>query len=76
MSTLIRGGTVVTADQTYRADVHVADGVIKAIGYKPDVPAGTKTLDAGDLGGAVWCATAAAGGCAEARNAEQPGVAR
>jgi dihydropyrimidinase len=49
MSTLIRGGTIVTAEQTYRADVLCADGVIKAIGEKLDVPAGTKTLDAGDL---------------------------
>ena len=32
MSFLIRGGTVVTADQTIRADVHCAEGQIKAIG--------------------------------------------
>src|SRR5262249_15718231 len=47
MSTLIRGGTVVTADQTYRADVYCADGVVKAIGDKLEVPAGTRTVDAG-----------------------------
>jgi dihydropyrimidinase len=47
MSIVIRGGTVVTADQTYRADVYCADGVIKAIGDKLDVPQGTRTVDAG-----------------------------
>ncbi|MBL8954245.1 MAG: dihydropyrimidinase [Myxococcaceae bacterium] len=48
-STLIRGGTVVTAEQTVRADVLCADGVIKAVGEKLDAPAGAKTIDAGDL---------------------------
>jgi dihydropyrimidinase len=47
MSLLIRGGTVVTAEQTYRADVHCADGRIRAIGEKLEVPAGTRTIDAG-----------------------------
>jgi dihydropyrimidinase len=47
MSLLIRGGTIVTADQTYRADVYCADGQIRAIGDKLDVPAGTRTVDAG-----------------------------
>ena len=47
MSTLIRGGTIVTADQTYRADVYCADGVIKAIGDKLGVPQGARTVDAG-----------------------------
>ncbi|HUL06060.1 MAG TPA: amidohydrolase family protein, partial [Candidatus Acidoferrum sp.] len=47
MSILIRGGTVVTADQTYRADVYCADGVIKAIGDKLEVPQGARTVDAG-----------------------------
>ncbi|MEO8558125.1 MAG: amidohydrolase family protein, partial [Rhodospirillales bacterium] len=46
MATLIRGGTIVTADQTYQADVYCADGVIKAIGTKLDVPAGTRIVDA------------------------------
>ena len=47
MSLLIRGGTVVTADQTIRADVYCAEGQIKAIGDKLDVPAGARTVDAG-----------------------------
>ena len=47
MSIVIRGGTIVTADQTLRADVYCADGVIKAIGDKLDVPQGTRTVDAG-----------------------------
>jgi dihydropyrimidinase len=47
MSLLIRGGTIVTADRTFRGDVHCAEGQIKAIGEKLDVPADTKTVDAG-----------------------------
>ncbi len=47
MSLLIRGGTIVTADQTFRGDVYCADGQIKAIGEKLDVPARTRTVDAG-----------------------------
>ena len=47
MSLLIRGGTVVTGDQTIRADVYCAEGQIKAIGEKLDVPAGSRTVDAG-----------------------------
>ena len=48
MSTLIRGGTVVTADERYRADVYCAEGKIQEIGTGLDVPAGTATVDAGD----------------------------
>ena len=47
MSLLIRGGTVVNADQSIRADVYCADGKIKAVGEKLDVPAGAKVVDAG-----------------------------
>src|SRR6516225_7866212 len=43
---VIRGGTVVTAADTYRADVGVRDGRIAAIGDKLD---GSDTLDAGGL---------------------------
>ncbi len=47
MSVLIKGGTVVTAEHSYRADVLCADGKIKAIGDKLDTPKGTQVVDAG-----------------------------
>ncbi len=47
MSVLIRGGTIVTADRTYRGDVYSEDGTIKAIGENLDVPAGAEVVDAG-----------------------------
>jgi dihydropyrimidinase len=47
MSVLIKGGTVVNADQSFGADVLCVDGHIQAIGQKLDVPIGTKIIDAG-----------------------------
>ncbi len=47
MSILIRGGTVVTADNSIRADVYCADGKIQEIGADLEVPAGADTVDAG-----------------------------
>jgi len=47
MSVLIRGGTVVTADNTFRADVLCADGKISEIGEGLDAPAGSEVVDAG-----------------------------
>jgi dihydropyrimidinase len=47
MTVLLKGGTVVTADRSYRADVLCADGKIQAIGDKLDAPKGTTTIDAG-----------------------------
>ncbi|HJQ59134.1 MAG TPA: dihydropyrimidinase [Vineibacter sp.] len=47
MATLIRGGTVVTAEHSFRADVLCADGKIQAIGDKLDVSSGTRVVDAG-----------------------------
>ena len=47
MSILIRGGTVVTADQSLRADVYCADGVIKAVGPDLAVPSGARVVEAG-----------------------------
>ncbi len=47
MSILIRGGTVVTADNTFRADVLTEGGVIEAVGENLDVPAGAEVVDAG-----------------------------
>jgi dihydropyrimidinase len=47
MGVVIRGGTIVTADRSYKSDVYAEGGVIKAIGEKLEVPAGTETVDAG-----------------------------
>lgn len=47
MSVLIQGGTVVTAERSYGADVLCADGKIQAIGEKLDAPAGARKIDAG-----------------------------
>ncbi|GER06540.1 D-hydantoinase/dihydropyrimidinase [Iodidimonas muriae] len=47
MSILIKGGTVVTADQTRRADIYVEDGVIKAVGLDIDAPSDAELIDAG-----------------------------
>ena len=47
MTVLIKGGTIVTADQTYRADILCTDGKIRSIGENLDAPTGTRTVDAG-----------------------------
>lgn len=47
MGVNVRGGTVVTADRTFRADVYSDQGIIKAVGADLDVPAGTEVVDAG-----------------------------
>ena len=39
MGVLIRGGTILTADLTYRGDVYCEDGKIAAIGEGLDAPA-------------------------------------
>ena len=46
MSVLIRGGTVVTAEHSFRADVRCADGVIVEIGANLD-STGMEVVDAG-----------------------------
>lgn len=46
MTVLIRGGTVVTANRSYRADVLCSDGVIKAIGAALEAPSGTEIIEA------------------------------
>jgi dihydropyrimidinase len=46
MSIIIRGGTIITAEQTKKADVYCVDGVIKAIGNDLDVPSTTEIIDA------------------------------
>ena len=47
MSMFVRGGTIVTAERSYRGDVYCEDGVIKQIGDNLSVPASTDTVDAG-----------------------------
>lgn len=47
MSVLIRGGQVVNADQTERADVYCEGGTIKAVGPDLEAPAGAQVIDAG-----------------------------
>ena len=47
MSVLIKGGTLVTADQTYRGDVLCADGKIVEIGADIAKPARGEIVDAG-----------------------------
>ena len=46
MSIIIRGGTIVTADQTWQSDMYCEDGLIKAIGKNLDVPAKAEVIDA------------------------------
>lgn len=47
MAILIRGGTVVTADHSFRADVLTQDGKIAAIGESLEAPGGAEVIDAG-----------------------------
>lgn len=47
MSLLIRGGTVVNADYSARADVLTRDGRIVAVGQDLEAPAGAEVIDAG-----------------------------
>ena len=46
MEVIIKGGTVVTADDTYRADVLCIGETIAAIGEDLEVPAGAEVIDA------------------------------
>jgi dihydropyrimidinase len=46
-ATLIRGGTVVTAEGERRADVLVVGETVHAVGADLDAPAGARTIDAG-----------------------------
>ena len=47
MAVLIKGGTVVTAERSWRADVLCADGKIQEIGADLDAPVGAQVIDAG-----------------------------
>ena len=46
MSVIIQGGTVVTAETSYKADVYCEDGKIKAIGENLSVPSNAQVIDA------------------------------
>ncbi len=47
MTVLIKGGTVVNAEQTFGADVLCQDGIITAVGENLDAPKGATVVDAG-----------------------------
>jgi len=47
MTVLIKGGTVVNAERSVRADVLCQDGVITALGEDLDAPKGARVVDAG-----------------------------
>ncbi len=47
MSVIIKGGTVVNADQSFRADVYCDDSIIQAVGPDMDAPLGVDVVDAG-----------------------------
>src|SRR5512145_1573838 len=49
MSILIRGGTVVTAEQSFQANVYCENGIIAAIGDGIEPPAGAEVVDAGGM---------------------------
>ncbi|MCP5090377.1 MAG: dihydropyrimidinase, partial [Gammaproteobacteria bacterium] len=47
MTVLIKGGTIVNAEQSFRADILCQDGVITAVGENLDAPARATLVDAG-----------------------------
>ena len=47
MAVLVRGGTVVNADRSFRADVLCDGGRIVAVGEGIEAPTGAETVDAG-----------------------------
>ena len=47
MSVIIKGGTVVTAEQSFKADVYCKDGRIAQVGLDLDAPSGVEVVDAG-----------------------------
>ena len=46
MSLVIKGGTIVTAEASYRGDVYCEGGLIKAVGDVSNAPAGAQVIDA------------------------------
>ena len=49
MTLLIRGGTVVTAEQSVRSDVLCQDGLIVSVGPDLEAPTGAEIVDAGGM---------------------------
>ena len=47
MDVIIKGGTVVTAEQSFKADVYCEDGRIAQVGLDLDTPTGVEVVDAG-----------------------------
>ncbi|MEE2959376.1 MAG: dihydropyrimidinase [Myxococcota bacterium] len=47
MAICIKGGSIVTADRTWRGDIYCENDKIKAIGADLEVPSGTEIVDAG-----------------------------
>jgi len=47
MGVIIKGGTAVTAEQSFKADVYCEDGRIAQVGLDLDTPAGAEVVDAG-----------------------------
>ena len=47
MGVIIKGGTAVTAEQSFKADVYCADGRIAQVGLDLDTPTGAEVVDAG-----------------------------
>lgn len=46
MSILIKGGTIVTADRTFKGDIYCQDGLIQKIGENLETPTGAQVIDA------------------------------
>src|SRR3954462_8516847 len=46
MSLVIKGGTVVTAERSFKADVYCEAGMIKAVGDVTNAPEGAEIIDA------------------------------
>ena len=47
MGVIIKGGTAVTAEQSFKADVYCEDGRIAQVGLDLDTPTGAEVVDAG-----------------------------
>ncbi|MBC8240369.1 MAG: dihydropyrimidinase, partial [Alphaproteobacteria bacterium] len=47
MAVHIKGGTVVTAEKTFRADVITDKGIVVAVGEDQETPGGAEVVDAG-----------------------------